>query len=122
MFDNDNNLDIDDFIDSYGNYELSFLGIKFETKNLSIPILSIIMGLIDGISICSILVLLILINILVKMELKKIRKLKDNTNVGKAIIYLGDKKIHEEKIYVKIKKEKKESFFTKFKKWLGNLW
>lgn len=61
-------------------------------------------------------------NILVKMELKKIRKLKDNTNVGKAIIYLGDKKIHEEKIYVKIKKEKKESFFTKFKKWLGNLW
>lgn len=61
-------------------------------------------------------------NILVKMELKKIRKLKNNMNVGKAIIYLGDKKIHEEKIYVKIKKEKKESFFTKFKKWLGNLW
>ena len=61
-------------------------------------------------------------NILVKMELKKIRKLKNNMNVGEAIIYLGDKKIHEEKIYVKIKEEKKDSFFTKFKKWIGNLW
>lgn len=68
---NDTNEDIDKFIDNYGNFKLSFLGIKFETKNLSIPILSIIMGLIDGISICSILVLLILINILVKMDNEK---------------------------------------------------
>lgn len=61
-------------------------------------------------------------NILVKIELKKIRKIKNNMNVGKAIIYLGDKKIHEEKIYIKIKEEKKLSFWQKFKNWLGNLW
>ena len=41
----DNGEDIDKFLDNYGNYELSFLGIKFETKNLSIPIVSIMMGL-----------------------------------------------------------------------------
>lgn len=61
-------------------------------------------------------------NILVKVELKKERNIKNNMNVGKAIVYLGEKKIHEEKIYVEIKEEKKESAWTKFKKWIGNLW
>ena len=68
---NDNNLDIDDFIDNYGNYELSFLGIRFETNDLNIPVLSIITGIIDGVNVCSILVLLFLINILIKIDNKK---------------------------------------------------
>lgn len=61
-------------------------------------------------------------NILVKMELKKMRKIKNNMNVGKAIVYLGDKKIHEEKIYVKLKEKIKKSTFTKFKEWIKSLW
>ena len=59
-------------------------------------------------------------NILIKIELKKKRSIKNNMNVGKAIIYLGDKKIHEENIYVKLKEEKKEKNW--FKKIIGNLW
>lgn len=68
----DNREDIDKFIDNYGNYELSFLGIKFQTKKLSISILSILMGMIDGISIFNILILLIVISILVRIDNKKI--------------------------------------------------
>lgn len=64
----DNNEDIDKFIDNYGNYKLSFLGIKFETRNLSIPVLSIIMGIGDGVSICSILILLFLISMLIRIK------------------------------------------------------
>ena len=40
-------------------------------------------------------------NIIIKFSLEKKRKLKDNLNVGKAKIYLGDLLIHEENIYIK---------------------
>ena len=42
-------------------------------------------------------------SIVVKIKLKKIRKIKSNIKVGETIIYLGDKKIHSEDIYVKNK-------------------
>lgn len=61
-------------------------------------------------------------NILIKVELKKLRKIKNKDKVGEALIYIGDEKIHSENIYVKVKKEKKENFFTKIKKWITNLW
>ncbi len=41
-------------------------------------------------------------NILVKIQLIKDRKLQNNTCVGVANVYLGDRKIHEEKIYLKV--------------------
>ena len=50
-------------------------------------------------------------NILVKNELKKIRKIKNKMEVGKSIIYVGDKKIHEEPIYIKKINKKKSSWF-----------
>lgn len=62
-------------------------------------------------------------NLIFRYDLEKIRNIKDGDNVGILNIYLGDKKIHEENIYVKsIKKEKKKSFFNKLKEWIGNLW
>ena len=42
-------------------------------------------------------------NILVKIKLIKKRKIKNNSKVGNALIYIGDKKIHEENIYIKRK-------------------
>ena len=42
-------------------------------------------------------------SIVVKIKLKKIRKIKSFIKVGETIIYLGDKKIHSEDIYVKNK-------------------
>ena len=61
-------------------------------------------------------------NILVKIELKKIRKLEDNQKVGEANIYLSDEKIHTENIFIKLNKEKKISIITKIKKWIKNIW
>ena len=61
-------------------------------------------------------------NITLKYELEKKRNFKNDDEVGILNIYLGDKKIHEEKVYVRVIEKEKLSFFQKFKKWLGNLW
>lgn len=58
-------------------------------------------------------------NILVKISLEKKRKIKNNMNVGEAIIYLSDKKIHSEKIYVKTTTD---SFFKNISEWINNIW
>ena len=57
-----------------------------------------------------------------KYELEKKRSIKDGDKIGTINVYLGDKKIHEEEIFVeKIQKEEK-SFFEKIKEWFVNLW
>ena len=40
-------------------------------------------------------------SLLIKYQLNKVRNIKNNQKVGEALIYLGDKKIHKENIYVK---------------------
>lgn len=55
-------------------------------------------------------------SIIVKFELEKNRTIKKNKQVGVAKVYLGDQMIHEEKIYVKEKKQKK-TFSQKIKEW-----
>ena len=52
-------------------------------------------------------------SILIKYELTKDRNIKSNKRVGSAIVYLGDKIIHKEAVYVK---EKKKGT-SKFKLW-----
>ena len=44
--------------------------------------------------------------IVVKFELNKKRKIKNNMKVGKAVIYLADEIIHKENIYIKKKEQK----------------
>lgn len=62
-------------------------------------------------------------NLLFRYDLEKNRDIKDGDKVGILNIYLGDKKLHQEDIYVKeLKKETKKSFFNKIKEWICNLW
>ena len=61
-------------------------------------------------------------NLVFKYELEKKRKIKNKEKVGILKIYLGDKKIHEEEIFVKIVNNNKKSFFQKIKDWFVNLW
>ena len=57
-------------------------------------------------------------NLTFKYELNKVRKIEEGDKVGVLNIYLGDKKIHEESIYVSdIKKKNKPSFIKKIKDW-----
>ena len=69
--DEDNNDNADEFIDEYGNHKLSILGFKIETKNLALPIVSILIGFIDGFNPCAMWVLLFLISMLIGMKNKK---------------------------------------------------
>jgi len=61
-------------------------------------------------------------NLIFKYELEKNRNIKNDDKIGKLKIYLGDKKIHEEEIFVKIVNNNKRSFFQKIKDWFVNLW
>ena len=59
-------------------------------------------------------------NLIFKYKLNKIRSIKNDDNVGTINIYLGDKKIHEEKIYVReLEKKTKKSLANKLKDWLN---
>ena len=60
-------------------------------------------------------------NIVVKIELQKIRTLKDNIKVGEAKVYLDDELLGKRDIYIN-KKEEKLSLIEKFKKWINNIW
>ena len=48
--------------------------------------------------------------------------LDNGDKVGILNIYLGDKKIHKEDIFVDIINNKEKSFFEKIKEWFVNLW
>ena len=61
-------------------------------------------------------------NLIFKYELEKLRKINNGDKIGKLNIYLGDKKIKEEDIFVKTISKDKKSFFTKIKEWFVNLW
>lgn len=58
-------------------------------------------------------------NIMIKISLKKKRKVKNNMNVGKVNVYLSDKKIHTELIYLK---KIHKSFFINVSEWIDNIW
>ena len=53
--------------------------------------------------------------VLFKYELEKKRKINNGDKVGILKVYIGDKKIHEEKIYVK---EKRKNVYSKIKEWI----
>ncbi|MBE5820737.1 MAG: D-alanyl-D-alanine carboxypeptidase [Clostridiales bacterium] len=61
-------------------------------------------------------------NLIFKYELEKKRKLKTKDKVGVLNIFLGDKKIHEENIYIELTNNTKRSFFDKIKEWFVNIW
>ena len=59
-------------------------------------------------------------SVILKYQLEKKRKIKNNDKVGQINVYIGDKKIHEEKIYIK-EKEIQKNTFNKIKEWIINL-
>ena len=61
-------------------------------------------------------------NLIFKYELNKKRNINNGDMVGVLNIYLGDKKIHDEKIYVDMINNKERSSFDKIKEWFVNLW
>ena len=54
-------------------------------------------------------------SVLFKYELEKKRKINNGDKVGILKVYIGDKKIREEKIYVK---EKHKNVYSKIKEWI----
>ncbi len=59
-------------------------------------------------------------NLVSHVKLEKKKNYQDNEKVGTNYIYLNDILVHEEDIYVKKTTKKKESLFTKIKKWFND--
>ena len=83
------NSDFDEYIENYGNRTISFLGFKINTKNLTLPIISVLIGLVDGFNPCAMWVLLFLISMLIGMKDKRrMWSLGITFLVTSALIYL----------------------------------
>ena len=77
------------FIDEYDNKKIKFLWFTIETKNLALPLVSILIGLVDGFNPCAMWVLLFLISMLIGMKDKKrMWSLGITFLVTSALIYL----------------------------------
>ncbi|MGN1358557.1 MAG: hypothetical protein ACI4WU_04235 [Bacilli bacterium] len=87
---NDDDVEITDYIDDYANYriEVPLLGVV-ETKNLTLPVISILIGLVDGFNPCAMWVLLFLISMLIGMKDKKKMIILGTTFLlSSALVYL----------------------------------
>ena len=83
------NEDANAFINEYGNHTLSLFGFKIETKNLALPLVSVLIGLIDGFNPCAMWVLLFLISMLIGMnDRKRMWSLGITFLMTSALIYL----------------------------------
>lgn len=86
----DDDVEITDYIDDYANYriEVPLLGVV-ETKNLTLPVISILIGLVDGFNPCAMWVLLFLISMLIGMKDKKKMVILGTTFLlSSALVYL----------------------------------
>ena len=86
---NENAPNIDDYIKERTSYKISIFGKKIELKNLTLPIISMIIGLVDGFNPCAMWVLLFLISMLIGMkDRKKMLVLGLTFLLTSALIYL----------------------------------
>ena len=58
----------------------------------------------------------------IKYDIEKIRNIKNNTKIRTINVYLGDKRIYEDDIFVKQKSKKYKKLLNKIKDWFNNLW
>ena len=70
-YDIDESVNMDEYLSNYGSNIISFLGFNIETKDLALPVVSILIGLVDGFNPCAMWVLLFLISMLIGMKNKK---------------------------------------------------
>lgn len=71
VVENSSDEEYDKFVEEYSNRTISFLGFKIDTKNLTLPIISVLIGFVDGFNPCAMWVLLFLISMLIGMKDKK---------------------------------------------------
>jgi len=86
----ENQENINEYIDEYSNYRIDvpILGVV-ETKNLTLPVIAILIGLVDGFNPCAMWVLLFLISMLIGLkDKKKMLILGLAFLVSSALIYL----------------------------------
>lgn len=70
--DNDKtDIDVDQYIEEKTNRKVTIFGKEISLKNMTLPIISIIIGLVDGFNPCAMWVLLFLISMLIGMKDKK---------------------------------------------------
>ena len=67
----DDDGDIDTYIDEKTNYKIKVFGKEISLKNLTLPVISILIGLVDGFNPCAMWVLLFLISMLIGMNDRK---------------------------------------------------
>lgn len=87
---NNNNPLIDEYIDDYANYKIDIplLGVV-ETKKLTLPVIAILIGLVDGFNPCAMWVLLFLISMLIGLnDKKKMFILGITFLLSSALVYL----------------------------------
>ena len=81
--------DVNEYTEKRTDYKISILGHQIKLKNLTLPVISILIGLVDGFNPCAMWVLLFLISVLIGMKDKKRMWLLGLTFLlTSAIIYL----------------------------------
>ena len=58
-------------------------------------------------------------NIVLKIKINKVTKYKDNEKIGDIEVYISDKKVYKDNIYIKSKDIKEKTFIDKLKGWLN---
>ena len=67
----DDQMNVDDYVKNKTNPKITIFGKTVELKNLTLPIITILMGLVDGFNPCAMWVLLFLISMLIGMKDRK---------------------------------------------------
>lgn len=82
-------VDINDYIAEYTSHKISIFGKTIELKSLTLPVIAILIGLVDGFNPCAMWVLLFLISMLLGMKNRKKMWILGLTFLGtSALIYL----------------------------------
>ena len=86
---NDDDTSIDEYLEDYGNYSFNIPIIgEVNTKTLTIPMIAVVMGFIDGFNPCAMWILLFLITMLISMkDRKKMWILGSTFLITSALIY-----------------------------------
>ncbi len=68
---NDDTTDVDEYIDEVTDRKITILGKTIDLKNMALPVIALVIGLVDGFNPCAMWVLLFLISMLIGMRNKK---------------------------------------------------
>ena len=71
QFKDDNGKDVDKYIEEKTNRKITILGKDISLKNMTLPVVSVLIGLVDGFNPCAMWVLLFLISMLIGMKDRK---------------------------------------------------